>query len=66
MFEGGQFKGTRLLAPHEQDNVQLIHSHAIALKPDVIVFPGWAYPAYVRMTTNPALAGASIKQLGLH
>src|SRR5437773_156687 len=48
----------RLLAPHEQHDVQVIHSHAIALMPDVIVFPGWAYSAYVGMTTNPALAGA--------
>src|SRR5262245_60570945 len=45
----------RLLAPGEQNDAGVIAAHAASLQPDVVVFPGWAYPGYSSLTNHPAL-----------
>lgn len=46
----------RLLKPNEQQDAALIRSLVLEGKPDVVVIPGWANPAYLALARDPALS----------
>lgn len=48
----------RLLSPSEQHDSELIRSHALKLKPDIIVIPGWFHRSYSDLARSPKLIDA--------
>jgi glycosyltransferase involved in cell wall biosynthesis len=59
-FEDDLVRGLpcRLLSEEEQADEPLVRSLVLAAKPDVVVIPGWFHQPYVKLATDPALAGA--------
>ena len=48
----------RLLSPAERADYDCVRSVVLNHRPDVVIVPGWAIPAYRRLAREPALAGA--------
>lgn len=47
-----------VLSPEQLRDVQYVARQVLAHQPDIVVIPGWLYPAFTGLTSNPALAKA--------